>query len=372
MFLLILYLFIALFFSFLCSILEAVVLSITPSYIALYSEQSSFLRKELKRIKEDIDEPLSAILTLNTFAHTLGAAGVGAQAQKLWGEEYLSVISALLTILILILSEIIPKTIGASNWKSLAPAALRIIRILIFILYPFVSASKFITKAFKREGKGYTFTRKDLQRMVAIVQKEGGLGEDESRIIQNLLTFNKLQVRDIMTPRKVVFALPENEKITTASRKIKQAVFSRIPIYTKDMDEITGFVLKDELLTAAQNNPRQKKIVELRREMLVVPRSLKTLLVLEKLIQHQSHIALVVDEYGGTEGIVTMEDIIEHLLGMEIMDEVDSIEDLRKFAQEKWQNKIQEAGLKIFPTQSGEQEKANKGKQEKMRKNIEN
>ena len=332
--LLILYLFIALFFSFVCSILEAVILSITPSFIAIQIQENSPLKKELAHIRDNIDRPLAAILTLNTFAHTLGAAGVGAQAQALWGNRYLSLVSALLTILILIFSEIIPKTLGSGYWRELAPFSLRILRVMEVLLYPFIVISRLVTRLFKKE-RGAAFTRRDLHSMAEIVRSEGGIRDEESRIIQNLMRFNRIRVRDIMTPRTVVTALPDNLSITDIADRIDDIPFSRIPLYHGDLDTITGFVLRDDILSDLAKPDNRTLLKDISREIHTVPEQVRLLSLLGELVHRRSQICVVIDEYGGTGGVVTMEDLMETLLGLEIMDEMDQVEDLRKMAREK-------------------------------------
>lgn len=337
MVLLIVYLLIALFFSFLCSILEAVVLSIPPSYIEVRLEEDSPLRPDYLRVRDNIDHPISAILTLNTFAHTLGAAGVGAQAQLVWGNEYLSLISALLTILILIFSEIIPKTLGATYWKELTPFSLRTLRLLIWVLYPFVWVSQWLTRLLKKSRGDSMFTRNDLQKMAEVVKREGSIQQDESQIIQNLMRFNQVPVEDIMTPRTVVMAMPEDDTIQQAGQKIDELPFSRIPVYHETIDNVTGFVLRDELLRELTQPNNDKPLSTIARDIHVVPSNMKLLLLMEQLIQQHAHIALVVDEYGGTEGVVTMEDLLESLLGLEIIDETDKVQDMREVARKRGQ-----------------------------------
>jgi CBS domain containing-hemolysin-like protein len=334
--LMIIYLFIALFFSFICSILEAVVLSITPSYISIALEEKSHISKDLIRIRDDIDRPLSAILTLNTFAHTLGAAGVGAQAQDIWGNEYLSVISAVLTVLILIFSEIIPKTLGASYWRSIAPVALRILRVIIILLYPFVLLSSVITSLIKPKEPQGSFTRKDIHRMAEIIRKQGDIVAEESFLIKNLLQFDSLKVKNIMTPRTAVTALQEDTQIKSLKDEMKKIHFSRIPIFGESIDTVTGFVLRDDILKE-QSGKSDKTLKSLKRDINAVSMESHLLKVMQIFLKENLHISMVIDEYGGVAGIVTLEDLIESLLGQEIVDELDRVEDMQQHARDKWQ-----------------------------------
>ncbi|RPI75278.1 MAG: DUF21 domain-containing protein [Ignavibacteriales bacterium] len=335
---LIFYLFIALGFSFLCSLLEAIILSITPSFIGAKIKAGSKYGIYLKQLKDDIDKPLAAILTLNTFAHTLGAAGVGAQAQIIWGNEYISLVSVIVTILILVLSEIIPKTLGAMYWRRLAGLSSYILRFLIISLYPFVLVSRSITKLF-RKNKERTVEREDVEAMSEIGFREGVIGKNESTIIRNLFRLNKLQAQDIMTPRTVILAADEKDFIADFHKENPSIEFSRIPVYSETIDHLTGFILKDELLENIIRGSGNKPLLEIKREINFVYEGLTVLELFESLIKQNKHISAVVNEYGGIEGIVSIEDVIETLLGIEIMDETDNIEDLQKMAKEKWKIK---------------------------------
>jgi CBS domain containing-hemolysin-like protein len=335
MFLLLVYFFIALFFSFLCSVLEAVLLSITPSFIGAKQREKKAYAHELGKLKEDVDRPLAAILTLNTFAHTIGAAGVGAQAQKLWGEEYLSVTSAVLTLAILIFSEIIPKTLGATYWRHLARSSTYLLKVLMVILYPFVAISQLITRMIKGHEYKVKVTRADFSAMAEISSQEGALHEREFKTIQNILRFSQVKVKDIMTPRNVIFAIQEDTLLKELDHQSIAEDFSRIPVYRENVDQITGFVLKNELLMHLAEDQHQLPLKDIRRDVLFVEEEMLISKLFRQLIDRREHIAIALEEYGGTAGIVTMEDIIETMLGLEIMDEQDHVEDMQKYAREK-------------------------------------
>ncbi len=344
--LLLTYLFIALFFSFLCSLLEAVLLSITPSFIAAKSNEGKSYSKTLKKFKEKIDFPLAAILTLNTFAHTIGAAGVGAQAQKIWGNEYLSVTSAVLTILILIFSEIIPKTIGANYWKSLASFTTKTLLVLIYSpLYPIIILSKFITKVLNKRKGGSVLSRAEFQAMTEIGIEEGIFKEEESKILMNLMKFNNIVVKSIMTPRTVIVFAEENETVKDFFERNEKLRVSRIPVYKENMDNVTGYILKDELMENMIEKSWNKKIKNLSRNILVVNEMMPIVKLFYRFIEEKEHIAMVVGEYGELTGIVTMEDVIETLLGTEIVDELDNIEDMQKQAMQIWEKRAKKLGL---------------------------
>ena len=338
--LLIVYLFIAIFFSFLCSILEAVLLSITPSYVGAKKKEGLSYAADLERLKNDIDRPLAAILTLNTFAHTIGAAGVGAQAQAIWGDESLSIVSAVLTIIILIFSEIIPKTLGATFWRQLARASTAIVKVLVVVLFPFVWISQIITKIIK--GKNHQpgkVTRADFSAMAEISNKEGALQEGEYRYIRNILQFQKMKVQDIMTPRNVMTAFPEDMPLEEVDQQLTEKSFSRIPVYQGTVDNVTGLVLKDEVLKKLADDEHHLTLRDLRREVLTIQEMQSLTELFRAFNESKEHLAIALEEHGGTAGVVTMEDVIETLLGMEIVDEMDTVQDMRAFAQEKAQEK---------------------------------
>lgn len=345
--LLIIYLLIALFFSFLCSIMEAVILSITPSFIATKLGEKKSYAIYLKKYKDNIDRPLAAILTLNTFAHTIGAAGVGAQAQLIWGNQYLSLTSAILTILILFFSEIIPKTIGANFWKQLIRPTVAILRILMIILYPFVIVSQLITKIFNINKHKSVLSRSDFSVLAKMAEKEGVFDSGESKIIQNIAKLNTLKVCEIMTPRTVIFAAQEDLSVEEYYKLHSELIFSRVPLYKDTIDEVSGYFLKDELLNKIIKEEKNVPLKELKRDVLVVYENLSIANLYKQLIQKNEHIAIVIDEFGGTEGVVTMEDVFETIIGMEITDETDGSVDMQRTAKEKWAKRAKKLGIQI-------------------------
>ena len=343
--LLLIYLFIAVFFSFLCSFLEAALLSTTHSFISAEVMEKRPYALKLKRFKDEIDKPLTAILTLNTFANTFGAAGVGAQAQAIWGTEYLTAISIALTLIILVISEIIPKTIGAAYWKQFAPFIAYTLQGMIWILYPFVLLAPIITNRFKSKKEGSEISRYDIHMMTMLGETEGVLDKEESQIIQNLLRFDEITVHDIMTPRTVVVSEDEN---TTASeffnnKKIRH--FTRIPLYNESVENITGYVIKEDLINDIIAMQGKSKLEKYKRPIRFVSIDDTLPIAYEQFIHNNEHIAAVYDEYKGFSGILTMEDIIETLLGVEIMDEYDSTEDLQQFARKNWEKRAKKLGI---------------------------
>ncbi len=339
------YIALALGVSFLCSMMEAVLLSVTPSYVAALEQEGHDFGQRLHAFKSDIDRPLAAILSLNTIAHTAGAAGAGAEAAAYFGEAYVGVISAVLTLLILVLSEIIPKTLGAMYWRQLAPAVTRMLAVIIILMWPLVKLSKGITHLLSSDESTNTFSREEFTALAEIGKEEGVFEEKESRILKNLFRFNSLRVKDVMTPRTVMFDLPESHTIGEVVDTYNEFRFSRIPVYDRKRDDVTGYILKDELLLRAAQEELDVKLREMRRDILVVHETLPLPDLLERLLDRLEHVALVVDEYGGVAGIVTMEDVVETLLGLEIVDEADSVEDMQALARQQWFRRAQKLGM---------------------------
>ena len=329
------YLLLALVVSFLCSIMEAVLLSTSPSYLRVKEENGNSSAKKFIKLKQNIDRPLSAILSLNTIAHTVGAAGVGAQATKVFGEVYFGIVSAILTILILVLSEIIPKTIGARFWRELAMISGHAIRITIFITYPLVIISSYITRLFSKKQNEQTISREEISALAKIGAEEGIFGEKENKIIQNLIRLKSIRVSEIMTPRVVVSVADENMTLKKFLKNKEFLHFSRIPIYSENNENITGYVFRQTVFEKLAEDHVGLKLIDIKRNIVVVPEANPLFRVWETLLEKKEHIALIVDEYGGMDGIVTMEDIIETLLGFEIVDEKDTITDMQQYARER-------------------------------------
>ena len=333
--LLMFYVFLALGVSFLCSIMEAVLLSVTPAYIENTIQTGSSAGNRLQALKDNIDRPLSAILSLNTIAHTVGAVGAGAQAAIVFGKAYVGIASAVLTLLILFLSEIIPKTLGAVYWRQLAPPVASILGPLVWILTPFVYVSEMITRLIAKDLDEPSIQTAEIGAMAMLGEKEGVLENSESSVLMNVLQLREVKVGDVMTPRTVVFSLPEDKTVDEVVNQFKELEFSRIPVYADQEDNITGYVLKDDLLLWAATQPKPCKLSELKREFFSVSVDEPLSLLLKKMVGGPGIIAYVVDQYGVLLGIVSLEDIVETLLGTEIVDEMDSTADLQKLAREK-------------------------------------
>ena len=345
--LLILFFLVSIVFSFLCSIWEAALLSIPPSTVEIKYQEGGRVGLLLKKFKDNIDRPLAAILTLNTIAHTVGAIGVGAQATKIWGESLMAgvVVPVLMTLAILILSEIIPKTLGANSWDSLMNFTVLSVNAIIVGLLPLVWISQLITKSLKKDKNKSVLSRGDISAMAEIGAKEGELQQSESKIIQNLLRFDTIRAKDIMTPRTVVKSSPANITMSEFYDKHKNLRFSRIPIYQENIDEITGYILKEEVLKKIIGEEADAPLSTINRDIQIVPASMQLPELFNKLMERREHIALVVDDFGGMAGLVTMEDVIETLLGMEIMDELDNIEDMQLLARKNWERRAKALGI---------------------------
>jgi CBS domain containing-hemolysin-like protein len=343
--LLVLYASLALGLSFLCSILEAVLLSITPSYVAARDREGSATGALLRKLKDDVDRPLAAILSLNTIAHTMGAAGVGAEATRLFGSAWLGLTSAILTLLILVLSEIIPKTLGARYWRELAPASARALRLMIWLLWPLVELSSRMTGLVGDRSHTHAVHRDELAALAELGAQKGILRADETRILRTLLRLGGVRARDIMTPRTVMHALSEALTVGEVMAAQDEFRFSRIPVYGDEPDDLHGYVLKDDILLRAARDEHHVVLRSLRREIPVVPETLPVPHLLERLLERREHIALVLDEHGSTTGLVTMEDVIETLLGLEIVDEADSDHDMQELAHRRWKERARAMGL---------------------------
>lgn len=344
--LLLIYLFLAIGVSFFCSIAEAVLLSIRPSYIAVLEEQGKPSGQMLKALQANLDRPLAAILTANTIAHTVGAAGVGAQATVVFGSEYLGVISGVLTLLILVFSEIIPKTLGATYWQQIAPVMGMLITWLAKALFPFVWMSEKLTRLLSPSGvSAYTFSRDEITAMAKIGEEEGLLDQKESKIVTNLMKLHQLSVRDIMTPKPVIFSVPETMSVQDFFNAHSGKPFSRIPVYDKGPDNANHYVLKTDLLMAQAKDEFDRKLSDFKRDFNLLSDKLMASEVFDKLMHEKRHIALVVDEFGTIQGLVTLEDVVETLIGLEITDEFDKVEDMQALARKRWRGRMEAIGI---------------------------
>ncbi len=351
--LLLLYMVLALGISFFCSIAEAVLLSVPPSYVAYLRQRGRRFANLLARLEQDIDRPLAAILSLNTIANTAGAAGVGAQAAIVFGSDKVGIASAILTFLILVCSEIIPKTLGSVYWRTLAPAVACGVQGLMWILYPLVVMAQMITRLIAKGQSPPAFHREEFQALAQIGAEHGHLSPREFRILGNLMRFRSYTVHDVMTPRTVLFALLENSTVGEIFEGYPDIPFTRIPVYADDLDNITGFVLKTDILKLQAEGNSNTMLMDIKRDLRALPENSTLFNAFEFLVDHHEHIALVVDEFGGVEGTVTLEDVVETLLGLEIVDEADVTVDMQALARSRWKKNGSKLGFPVDDDDSG-------------------
>lgn len=337
--LLIFYLLLALGVSFLCSMTESGVLSLSRSRIAVLVKANRPSGHMLMRMRENIERPLAAILTLNTIAHTIGAAGVGAQALKLWGQQWVALTSVVLTVLILVLSEIIPKTLGVVYRDRLAVFTAYCVHIMTLLSYPLVVALQAISRMLSGTHEA-RLTREEFALIAEVGQVEGALHEGEYRVIHNLLRLKRIRVSEIMTPRTVVFMLQQDMTVRQALDEFGPLQFARIPLYGRDHDDVTGFVLRHDLHEAAREGHEEDPVSKFVQPIHAVPEAASIERVLAEFIARREQIFLAVEEHGGTAGIVTLEDAIETLLGEEIVDETDVVTDMRDLAGRLFESKL--------------------------------
>jgi len=341
--------------SFACSLAESVLLSMTPSFIADVQESNPKKAEMLKSLKVDnIDQSLAAILTLNTVAHTLGSIGAGAQATIVFGSAWFGLFSAIMTLAILFLSEIIPKTLGTLYWRQLSGLVAYFVRGIILLLYPLIWISERLTKLLVRGKEPQTFSRREFAALASIGEESGQIDPLESRIIRNLLAFGAIKVEDIMTPRSVMLAFEENKTVAELLVDRPKLTFSRLPIYDGDLDNITGFVLKTDMLLAKVNHAMHKPLTQFKREITFVFSKMKLFDLLELMLKNRVHIAITVGEYGEVKGLVTLEDVFETLLGLEIVDEIDRVEDMQALARQMMDRRVERLGMKLSDDEQSE------------------
>ncbi len=336
------YLAIAIGVSFLCSILEAVLLSITPSYVQHIQDSRPRLGKQVSRVKGKLDESLSSILILNTFAHTMGAAGVGSQALQVFGAEWETLIAFVLTLAILYFSEIIPKTLGATFWKQLVPPAVYLIGWLVKLVFPLVWISTRLTKLFSN-SKENEITREEIIALATLGHKEGALVQQESEYLSNLLMLRETRTETIYTPRSVVHMLQENITVSEALNNPLTKQFTRIPTYSSNIDHVQHKIFRPDLYEAERNGHGDKEIRHFAQPITRVSEKLPVQNLLNQFIRQKEHLFLVEDEFGQTAGVVTLEDAIETLLGREIVDEYDTVEYMQELAKTRYRERLRGA-----------------------------
>lgn len=354
--LLLAFFFISIFFSFLCSILEAVLLSVTPTFLNVKKSEGKRYAFTLEKFKEDVDQPLIAILTLNTVAHTVGSFGVGATSNAAFGTQdwVMPAVSTVMTLAILIASEIVPKTIGVVYWEKLAHFSARALTLIVWSLRltGVLWILRLFTRLIARNRKENIMSREDFEIMTDVAGEKGVFEESETKMIKNLLRFKNIFAKNIMTPRTVIQSAEESMRLQDYFEANPESRFSRIPVYQEKLDNVTGYFLKDELLEQLAHGEDKKRLSDIKRSIVMVNEDVPIPDLFESFIDAREHLAIVMDEFGSVSGVVTMEDIIETLLGLEIMDESDQVTDLQLLARENWQKRAKKLGI------SGDQKKA--------------
>ncbi len=329
--------------SFLCSVLESVILSTNISYISVLEKKNPSTGKLLKNLKSDIDSSIASILILNTIANTLGATAIGVQAQNVFdgNKALVMFISIVLTFAILFFAEIIPKTIGAVYWKQLAPLSAKIIRVFVVITYPIIIITQFVTKKIKGDDSSDSISREELIHSTLLSEEEGVIGDLESDIIENTLTLHNIKIKEILTPRSVMYAVDKNIPIKDILEDRRTYKFSRVPVYEDTIDNIVGIVLTKKLFKQAIKD-KNASIESIMKPVFTLNENIPVAKALNKFIQKKEHMFIVLDNYDQTEGLITLEDCIETLLGLEIMDESDTTADMRRLALNKMKAKRKE------------------------------
>ena len=355
--LLFIYLLGAMSISFLCSVLEATLMSTPISYITMREDEGYKAATKFKKFKQESSRPIAAILSLNTIANTIGAAGVGAQATAVFGSKWFGLVSVITTILILVFSEIIPKTIGTTRWKSLMGFATRVISVLIVILYPLVILVEGLTKLVTPKDQESAVSREEVSAMANVAEEEGDLEEDENAIIQNLINMDEIDAADAMTPRVVCATAPESMTMRAFYKDKKYLHHSRIQVYEKDDEYITGYILRMDALQLLAEDKFDKTLGSIKREIASFREDTPLDQIWDEMLSKDEQIAIIIDEYGSFQGILTLEDVIETLLGSEIVDEKDTVRDMQQFAKDRW-HKLNPNAKVIEPIEDSSKEEA--------------
>ena len=339
MILLLAFLFGAMAISFLCSTLESSLLSTPLSFIIMKEEEGDQTAILFKKYKTSTERPLAAILSLNTIANTIGAAGVGQQATQVFGSQWFGLVSAVMTLLILIFSEIIPKTIGTTHWRSLMGFTSKTIRVLIVLMYPLVKLVEWVSRLIDHGEPEAVVSREEVLAMANVGEEEGVIEEDENKVIQNIIKLDNVTASDVMTPRVVAAIAPESMTLREYYDDDQYDHFSRIPVYAESPEYITGYVLRDDALENLAEDKFEMKLGEIKRELPYFNEEKSISDIWDSMLKQKSQIALIIDEYGCFQGILTMEDIIETIFGFEIIDESDEVSDMQQYARERWQQR---------------------------------
>lgn len=325
--------------SFICSILEAALMSVPISYITMREDEGYKPARLMKMFKTDSSRPLAAILSLNTIANTIGAAGVGQQANIVFGSRWFGLVSAVTTILILVFSEIIPKTIGTTHCKALMGPVAKVIRILIFALYPIVVSVEWLQKLITPKDRETAVSREEVGAMADVAEESGELDEDENEIIQNLINMDEITAADAMTPRVVASIAPESMTVKSFYRDKRFQHHSRIPVYDGNDEYITGYVLRTEVLQLLVEDKFDTKLGEIRRDIASFTEDTTLDVIWDEMLSKDEQISVIINEYGSFQGILSLEDVIETILGDEIVDERDAVRDMQQLARDRWKKR---------------------------------
>ncbi len=319
--------------SALCSVCEAVLYSITSSQVEMLKKNNHPAAIHLQKLRTDIEKPITAILTLNTIANTIGASIAGAAAAKLFGEQNLFLFSAFFTLAILIFSEILPKTVGVTFSNILAPYISYPVRLMIFTLKPIIWLCLFLMKILPQKQEE-TISAEELQTIALLSRESGDIEESEEQVIRNIIDLKRKIVREVMTPRTVTFSMDESLAVSDSMTMLSElSSHSRIPVYHDEPDNITGIVMRKDVLQAAAEHHDTKLLSEFRNSVHFVPETAPLNRVLLEFFDRQRHLFVVVDEYGTMTGVISMEDILEEIVGREIIDETDENQDMREYAR---------------------------------------
>lgn len=320
--------------SFLCSVLESVILSLTRPYIQTLIERRHRAGKALRDLKERIEEPITAILTLNTISHTVGAAVSGALALELFGSKWMAVFSAVLTFLILVFSEIIPKTVGARHWKALAPPSAWVLQVMILLMKPVVWIIRLSTRALAGSSPSDTVTREEILNFIRLGHFQGLVATEEFRIVENLFRLKNVKVSEVMTPVAVVFHLPPDATVGSLVEKAASMHFSRIPLIAAADGAVRGVVLRRDIMNRLACDDFDDRLDTFAQPAVTVPEGMSVYHLLNRMVEKKVHLATVTGDDGKLSGIVTLEDAMETLIGREIVDEFDPAVDMRALAKD--------------------------------------
>ena len=351
--LLIIYLLLTMGISFLCSLLESVLMSTPLSYLTMKEDEGDKNAALFLKFKQDPDRPLSAILSLNTIANTLGAAAVGHQASTLTGDHWFGIISAVMTLLILVFSEIVPKTIGTSHWKDLLWLS-RIMRFLVYLLYPIVWLIDKLHNTISDEDPDLSISREEVSAMANMGEEEGVLDNSENKVIQNIIKLDDIKAYDVMTPRVVAAIAPESMTLKSFYKREELSHNSRIPVYAESPEFITGYILRYDVLEQLAEDKFDVKLGAIKRQIAAFHEETSVSDIWESLLKTKDQIALIIDDYGCFQGIITLEDIIETILGMEIIDENDTVTDMQQYAKDRWLKRQKQYKQIVLPDEDDE------------------